>query len=238
MKRLCALLPAHNEAAHIADVVAAVRAVRLDDTEIIPLVVNDGSRDATSELAARAGAVVVDHPINRGVGAGFRTGVEWARREGVDFLVHLDSDGQIPPHQIPLLYEPVRRGDADLALGSRFLGAWPANLSRWKATSLHLFARGVGALTGHALSDISCGFRCMNRRVLEAVNPSFDYDYIQETLLQALAIGARVVDVPVEVLYQRGAPDGMSARTLRYSARFVGLVAYSLAHFYRARTFG
>lgn len=237
MPTLIVLLPAFNEAANIGAVVAGVRAVRIEGVDVVPLVVDDGSADDTAALARAAGARVVSHPKNRGVGAGFRTGRDQALADGADYLIHMDSDGQIDPAEIPVLFEPVFRGEADLALGSRFLGgARPENLDLWKAAGLSTAARIIGLSTGYHLTDISCGFRCMNRRIIEVVRPTFDYDYIQETLIQALAAGARVVDVPVHVKYEKEpARAGMSARTLRYSRRFLALTAFSMANFYKTR---
>jgi glycosyltransferase involved in cell wall biosynthesis len=237
MQRLCVLLPAYNEAAGIASLIGRIKAVHLDGIELTVLVVNDGSRDDTAQVAAAAGAVVVSHPINRGVGAGFRTGLEWAREHGFDLLLHMDSDGQLLAEEIPEVVAPVAVGEADLAVGSRFIdGARPDNLARWKAFGLTSVARSIGLLTGYRLTDVSCGFRCMNRRVMEAIDPSFDYDYIQESLIQALAAHARVVEVPVTALYE-GEGRGMSQRTVRYASRFLGLTAWSLAGFLRRRLF-
>ena len=147
---------------------------------------------------------VVSHPKNRGVGAAFRTGRDQALADGADYLIHMDSDGQVDPAEIPVLFDPVQRGEADLTLGSRFLGgSRPENLDAWKAVGLSTAARLIGLSTGYRLTDISCGFRCMNRRLIEVVRPTFDYDYIQETLIQALAAGARVLDVPVHVKYEK-----------------------------------
>jgi glycosyltransferase involved in cell wall biosynthesis len=234
---LFVLLPAYNEAAHIADIVARVRAVELDAATVHALVIDDGSRDRTAELARDAGAEVLSHPVNRGVGAAFRTGRDHALAAGADYLIHMDSDGQVLPEEVPLVFAPVASGEADLALGSRFLdGARPPYLDAWKAWGLHTLARSVGLATGRRLTDLSCGFRCMNRRILEAVRPTFDYDYIQETLIQALAAGARVKEVPVTVRYEpEPARPGMSGHTLRYTRRFLGLTAFSLAGFYRER---
>ena len=240
MKRLCVLLPAYNEAPRIAPVIEEARAVRIDGVEITVVVVNDGSRDDTARIAEQAGATVLSHPKNRGVGAGFRTGRDWAVEQGFDYVVHMDSDGQVLPREIPLLFAPVASGAADLALGSRFVHGSPAHLTAWKALALKSMAKTVRVLTGYpALTDLSCGFRCMNRKILEAVRPTFDHDYIQETLIQALAAGARIVDVPVTVLYEE-APTrkGMSGQTFRYSRKFIMLTAYSLASFYRKRLFG
>lgn len=237
MQRLCVLLPAFDEASSVGDVVTALRALALDGATLTPLVVDDGSRDDTAARARAAGAVVLRHERNRGVGAAFRTGVEWARAERFDALAHLDADGQLEPSELPRLWAPIARGEADLALGSRFLdGAAPPALAAWKVRALETAARTVGALTGYRLTDVSCGYRCMNARVLAVLRPTFDYDYIQETLLQALAMRARVVDVPVTAHYDgrhRGA--GLSGQTFRYARRYVGLTAFALARFYLAR---
>ena len=237
MASLWVLLPAYNEAANIADVVRRVLAVRIEGVEVRALVVDDGSKDDTAQLAEGAGAEVVRHPKNRGVGAGFRTGRDHALAQGADYLLHMDSDGQVLPEEIPLVFAPVHSGEADFVLGSRFLqGARPEHLDAWKAWGLHTLARTIGIATGYRLSDLSCGFRCMNRRILEAVRPTFDYDYIQETLIQALGAGARVVEVPVTVKYEKDpVRKGMSGATLRYTRRFLALTAWSMANFYKAR---
>src|SRR5262249_31634499 len=159
---------------------------------ILPLVVDDGSKDETSQQGSSAGAVVVSHPINRGVGAAFRTGLTWALQNNCDFLVHMDSDGQLLAEEIPLVAGAGLSGETDLSNGSRFLKGNPDYLGIVKSSLLRLTARVVGQLTGYALTDISCGFRCMNRKVMERLNPRFDYDYIQETLIQAMAAGARL----------------------------------------------
>jgi glycosyltransferase involved in cell wall biosynthesis len=236
-RRVVVLLPAFNESAQIGRVVRAAQAVKYRDYLVTILVVDDGSSDGTAEVARAAGAEVVSHQRNRGVGAAFRTGLEWAKSHHAEFLVHLDSDGQIDPAEIPLVMGPVAGELADLAIGTRFSAGAPEALSGWKGSALTATARAVGFLTGQPLTDLSCGFRCLNRRVMDAVSPSFDFDYIQEVLIQALAAGARVVEVPVRVSYAPGSRAGLSSRVVRYGARFLGLTAWSMAQFYRRKLF-
>jgi glycosyltransferase involved in cell wall biosynthesis len=238
MQRLYVVLPAFNEARNIGGVVRDVRALAIPGVALTALVVDDGSKDETARLAEEAGARVLRHPQNRGVGAAFRTGLLQAREDGVEYLVHMDSDGQFLAEDLPRVAEPVLAGRADLSLGSRFVPGVPPppGLDRWKALALGAVARGVGLLTGYHLTDLSCGLRCMNRKVIDAVNPTFDYDYIQETLIQALAAGARVEDVPVTPLYDEAhVKPGMSSRTLRYGRRFLGLTSFALFNFYKTR---
>ena len=228
--KACVILPALNEAAHIGDLVSELRAqTELSIGPPTVLVVDDGSRDATAEIARAAGAEVVSHPKNRGVGAAFRTGVEWVRAHDFDLLAHMDSDGQVLPSDLPLLLEPVAADECDLAIGSRFAGERPEGMAAWKAMALSGFARGVSALMGQSLRDHTCGFRCMNRKVIAALSPTFDYDYITESLVQAAAVGARIHEVPITVLYP---PDhgGMSRRVVRYSSRLLGTTAHAYYH--------
>lgn len=224
------ILPALNEAAHIGELVGELRAQRdLATGAPTVLVVDDGSRDGTPEVARAAGAEVVSHPTNRGVGAAFRTGLAWVRERDFDLMAHMDSDGQVLPTDLPRLVEPVAADACDLAIGSRFAGARPDGMAPWKQAALTGFARGVSALMGQALRDLTCGFRCMNRVVLDALAPSFDYDYITESLVQAAAAGARIVEVPITVLYP---PDhaGMSRRVFRYGSRLLGTTAHAYYH--------
>jgi glycosyltransferase involved in cell wall biosynthesis len=219
-------------------VVKSVLALQIPGVVVTALVVNDGSRDDTARLAQEAGARVLSHERNRGVGAAFATGLRCVKEEGVEFLAHMDADGQLLASDIPRVFSPVQEGRCDLCLGSRFVRGTepPAHFARWKGMALSTVAQGVGLLTGYRLSDISCGLRCMNRQVIEALHPSSDYDYIQETLLQALAARVRVCDVPVTALYEAEGKKGMSASTLRYSRRFLKLLGRGLYQFYRTRS--
>jgi len=238
MKKICVLLPALNEEAHIGQLTSVIKNLSLGDVEVTVLVVNDGSIDKTFDVAQQAGAHVVSHPVNRGVGAAFRTGIEWARQNNVDYFIHMDSDGQISADQIPLIFNPVREDKADFALGSRFLKDGPPGLSSWKKICMRILSLFVGMFTGYRLSDISCGFRCMNRNVLNFLNPHFDYDYIQESLIQALAIKCRLIEVPIHVFYNpKSQKSAMSKRVFRYISRFLVITSYSLFHFYRLRLF-
>lgn len=230
MDKVLVVLPAYDEAPRVGAVVAGARALSVPGAALDVVVVDDGSGDDTAAAAERAGARVVRLGGHRGVGAALAAGFALAREEGYPYLVHLDADGQIDPAQIPALLEPVRRGAADAAIGSRFLAGRPAYLSPLKARGLRLLAAGVGAVVGAPLTDLSCGIRCLGPDAIEAARPRFDADYVQETLLQFFAARLRVVEVPVLAV---GRPGGrsLSAAALRYTARYLLLLAFSLARF-------
>ena len=115
--RTLVFIPAWNEQASIAPVVADVRR-SLPDADV--LVVDDGSTDATADAAREAGAIVASLPFNQGLGAALQTGYLYALREGYDFCAHLDADGQHPPLEVVRLLEEVWQDRADLVIGSRY----------------------------------------------------------------------------------------------------------------------
>ena len=125
MDKVCVLLPAFNEADRVAAVVRGALALSIEGADLEVVVVDDGSSDATAERASQAGARVIRLADNRGVGAALAAGFELARAERIDYLVSIDADGQIDPAQIPLVLGPVRRAEADVAIGSRILDGRP-----------------------------------------------------------------------------------------------------------------
>lgn len=234
MDKICVLLPAYNEGVRVAEVVRGVLALKLGNARVSVIVVDDGSTDDTTVNALAAGARVVSLGENLGVGAALRRGFELARAEKFDYLVHIDADGQIDPAQIPLVLAPVRLATADAAIGSRFLAGRPAYLGPWKAAALKALATVVGKAVDSPLTDLSCGIRALNTAAIHAARPRFEYDYVQETLLQFFAARLRVAEVPVTAV-ERDGPRGISARTFHYTVRYLLLLAFGLSHFYLSR---
>jgi glycosyltransferase involved in cell wall biosynthesis len=232
--KICILLPAYNEGSRVSDVLRRVQAVPIENAQVEIVLVDDGSTDDTAAQARAAGARVVSLGTNLGVGAALGRGFELAREEDFDFLVHLDADGQIDPAQIPHVLEPVRRGAADAAIGSRFLDGRPGYLGPCKAAALKMLAAVVGLAVDAPLSDLSCGIRALNKAAIDAARPRFKYDYIQETLLQFFAARLRVTEIPV-LAVERGGPRGISGRTVHYTVRYLLLLAFSLARFFLSR---
>ena len=193
--RVLVLLPAHNEARHIAGLVLRVRALGY------PVVVlDDGSDDATASESEKAGAVVLRHACNLGLCATLQTGYAYALERHFDVVAQVDGDGQHEVADIPLVLAPVLDGTADLALGSRFLGtgdyAMPV-LRRWGSA---LFRHWL-ACAGLRVSDPTSGFQALNRATLAmCVSDAFPDDFPDANfLLLAARQGLRVREVPVRM---------------------------------------
>ncbi len=190
------ILPAYNEAASIGNVVREVREVYAN-----VLVVDDGSTDATGEQARAAGATVLCHPANRGQGAALQTGITYALHCGAELLVTFDSDGQHRVEDIPALLEPIERGEAEVALGSRFLGS-THDMPRLRSGLLRCAILFTWAVSGARLTDAHNGLRAFSRHAAEKVDIQLDrMAHASEIIDQIRRMGVEYREVPVEIRY-------------------------------------
>lgn len=190
------VIPAYREAANIQQVIAEVRRLLPQATIVV---VDDHSPDATAALARQAGAVVLSLPINLGDGAARQTGFKYADRLSADWVVQLDGDGQHRPESIPDLLAPILAGEADLAIGSRFLGVGDYKAQTGRRIGMHVFARLASWATGQRITDPTSGFRAMNRRAYRFFSGSaYPQQYPDaDVLIAAHRAGLRLVEVPV-----------------------------------------
>lgn len=198
--RLLVILPALNEAATIEAVLGRIPRHLPGITGVEMLVVDDGSTDDTARLARAAGASVISHGKNRGVGAAMQTGLDEAVRRQVDYAVNIDSDGQFAPEDIPTLLAPLVAGSADFATASRFkdpklVPVMPLvkRFGNWG------MARMVSSIVGQRFDDVSCGFRAYTREALLQLVLSGAFTYTQEMLLVLGQKGMRMLEVPMVV---------------------------------------
>ena len=190
------IMAAYNEATVIAQVIADVRRCGYP-----VIVVDDGSVDSSAQVAERAGAVVVRHPMNLGQGAALQTGIEFALAERAEFIITFDADGQHRSSDIARLIAALIENDADFALGSRFLGSSidlpPARRALLRAATL--FTR---ITTGLQVTDTHNGLRAMTRRGASRIALRQNrMAHASELLEQIARSGLRYVEVPVTIEY-------------------------------------
>jgi glycosyltransferase involved in cell wall biosynthesis len=192
------VIPAYNEAANIADVIAGVR-TQLPHATI--LVVDDCSPDHTAVIARRSGAIVLSLPINLGDGAARQTGFKYADCLNADWIVHLDGDGQHCPESIPALLAPILADHADLVIGSRFLGESGYCAQASRRIGMRLFGAVASWAIGRMITDPTSGFRAMNRRAYRFFcGHAYPQQYPDaDVLIAAYRAGLRLVEVPVQM---------------------------------------
>jgi glycosyltransferase involved in cell wall biosynthesis len=158
------VMPARNEneAETIGAVIGRLKAI-VPDADI--LVINDASTDNTAEVAAKAGAKVVNLPINLGYGGAVQTGFKYAARHDYDAVVLMDADGQHDPACVPDLLKALQ--DADFVLGSRFLGECRYKVPIARRIGMWLFGKIVNWVTGQKITDPTSGFQALRKEVVK-----------------------------------------------------------------------
>ena len=189
------VIAAFNEGKVIHDVVAEVVG---EGWSVV--VVDDGSRDESAASAKSAGAFVLRHVVNRGQGAALQTGIDYALRRGAREIVTFDADGQHDWRDIPSLIEAL--GEADVALGSRFLGKEIQGAKQSRKALLRTATAVSNTMSGMKLTDAHCGLRAFRREAAPALRITQDrMAHASELLRKMKTSGLRVVEVPVTVRY-------------------------------------
>jgi glycosyltransferase involved in cell wall biosynthesis len=203
------LVPAFNEAARIGRVLRGVREAVPDATI---LVIDDGSGDETADIARASGARVIRLPFNLGYGVAAQTGYKLAVREGYDCVVQLDADGQHEPADIPALLAVIQSGQADVAIGSRFLAGIPYDPGMLRRAGMGLFRWLAWVLTDLKFSDVTSGFQAFSGDVVRfAATEWYPTDYADADVLITLRrAGFRLREVPAR-MYPRSGGRSMHA---------------------------
>jgi len=198
MKETVAVIPAFNEEKHIYDIVKKLKGIGLE-----VVVIDDCSHDETASKALSAGASVIRHISNMGYGAALQTGYKYAAMNGYSYLVQLDGDGQHEPDCAGSLLEPVIAKEADLCIGSRFMGRGKYTPTFLRSFGMMFFRLMLKALTGKWVSDPTSGFQAMNRKVFSYLSgDSFPDDYPDaDVIFMLLKAKAVIKEVPVTMYY-------------------------------------
>jgi len=207
--RILCILPAFNEEGKIGRVVRKVAAT--GEVDAI-LVADDCSTDNTFQEATEAGAIVIRHEVNQGVGAGIRSGIHFGREHDFDIAVIMSGDDQHEPKELPEVLGPIRRGEADFVQGSRRLkGGQAVNPPLFREITTRLFSAAFTLATFKRITDGTNGFRAFYLSLLDNSEINLDQPWLNtyelEPYLLYKAVRSpqiRVVEVPITVYY-RGA---------------------------------
>lgn len=216
---LAVVIPAYNEEPTVAEVIASIppEAAGLR-TEVI--VVVDGARDATVEVATRSGALVCDVPVNRGQGAALRLGYWLARARGAQVIVTIDADGQYEAEEIGRVVAPILDGRADFVSGSRRLGN-ELTTDATRHAGVLVFGLLLSLLVGQRITDPACGLRAMRSELTATVVLEQPQYQASELMISAARHGFRLAEVPT-TMRDRGkhATKTKKGGNLGYGVRF------------------
>jgi hypothetical protein len=219
--RIAILVPAYNEAesiGHVLDLMPAeVCGVR---TSV--LVVDDGSRDGSADIAAEHGAAVARHVINRGGGAALRTGYRLMVESGALIVVTLDADGQHLPSEMERLVKPILDGEVEVAHGSRVLGRADRNHFA-RELGIVFFNRLVSLITRTHVTDCSNGYRAVRTSVLPQLVLRQEQFHTSEFMIEAIKRGIPAKEVPITV-EQRLHGHSKKPAVVRYGVGFANAI--------------
>ena len=215
-----AIIPAYNEERFIGSVVLKAR--QYVDTVIV---INDGSSDATGQIAEAAGALVVSLETNGGKGAALNTGFRTARDMGAQAVALLDGDGQHRPEDIPHMIKPILDGEADMVIGSRYLEL-KSDIPVYRRLGQQIVTLLTNSTSGVSSTDSWSGFRAFSCRALDAIHfRESGWGVDPEFQFQARDHEFKVVEVPIVALYEEKAkrnplPHGL--KTINAIMRLTG----------------
>jgi glycosyltransferase involved in cell wall biosynthesis len=217
--KACILIPGYNESKKIGQVVANARKV-INDV----VVVDDGSKDNTAQLAKDAGATVIKHEINRGKGAALKTGFNYAIENGYDAVITMDSDGQHDPDDIPNFLNAFEMLKSGIIIGSRMSDISTMPAVRKFTNKLTSF---LSSMVAHQkIDDSQSGFRLITSDVLKAVKLETDrFETESEILIKASKAGFRIISVPIKTIY---GDEKSKIRPVKDTYRFIRLFFRSL----------
>ncbi len=214
--RLLVIIPAYNEEDSLGRVIRHVHQAQ-PDADIV--VINDGSTDATAEIAGGHGVSVVTLPYNLGIGTAMQTGFIFARDRGYDVAVQVDGDGQHDPDEIGQLVEALEANDADVVIGSRYIEDRGYITPKLRRLGILILSGIISAIIGQRITDPTSGFRALNRHAINFCASEYPFDYPEpESVVTFKRAGLNVVEIPVTMNARYG---GQSSITPLRSAYYM-----------------
>jgi len=200
--KVLVIIPAFNEHETLPSTLAELKRT-VPDFDVV--VVDDGSKDDTADLAEANGVICLRLPFNLGIGGALRTGFRFAVERGYGRAIQFDADGQHDASQIAAILAPLDDG-ADLVIGSRFAGMGDYHVGRSRGVAMGILRWSIQRLAGQKFSDTSSGFRAFNSDMLAMFATDYPIEYMDsaEALVLACRADFDVREVPVTMRERSG----------------------------------
>ncbi|MFC1808008.1 glycosyltransferase family 2 protein [Candidatus Omnitrophota bacterium] len=207
----CVIIPAHNEAAKIADV---IRGAKEQNTDVV--VIDDGSLDNTSEIAKAQGADVIRHDQRRGKGTSIRDGLHYCLPKGYDIVVTMDGDGQHKPDDLKRFIDRASDDNIQALIGNRMEN--PTGMPKIRIFSNWFMSVVISSICRQKIPDTQCGFRLFKREAIEGIDIRADkFEIESELLVKVARKGVQIDSISIDSIY---AGEQSKIRPIRDTVRF------------------
>jgi len=226
-RRVLVIIPAYNEEESLGRVIRNVHAA---EPEVDIVVINDGSTDATPDIAEGYKVNLVSLPYNQGIGSAMQTGFMFARDKNYDIAVQVDGDGQHDPREIAQLVEALIAGDADIVIGSRYIED-RGYITPWqRRIGIVILAAVVSVITRQRITDPTSGFRAINRRAIHFCAQDYPFDYPEpEAVVLFNRANLRVHEIPVTMNPRYGGQSSITPfRSAYYMVKVIMAIVIGL----------
>ncbi len=208
MDKILVIIPAYNEESAVEHV---VQEVQKHCPSADYLIVDDASTDNTYKICRDNRYNYIRLPINLGIGGAVQAGYTYAVENNYDVTVQLDGDGQHDPSQVPMLVEPVLKGEADMVIGSRFISKKGFQSSAMRRLGIKIMRSIIKVTSGASVADATSGFRACSKELTRFFSENYAHDYPEpEAILTAALNGFNVKEVPVVMRDRKGGASSIN----------------------------
>jgi len=209
--KIAAIIPAYNEEKSIVAVINSINELK-DRLDITAIVINDCSTDETSFIASKTNCIVLNLPVNLGIGGAVQTGFKYALQNNFDIAIQVDGDGQHPPEEIPRLIQPIINNEADVVIGSRFIEKDGFQSSYIRRQGIKYFKLLNKFLVSVEVMDSTSGFRAINRKALEVVDDYYPDEYPEPEAIILYAFNHLTIkEIPVKMRERQGGVSSINS---------------------------
>lgn len=208
------IIPAYNEQDNI---LATIDDIQKNAPFGDYIVINDCSTDSTKSVLQLERANYLDLPVNLGIGGGVQTGYRYALENDYGIAIQFDGDGQHDASYIKKLIEPLEKGEADIAIGSRFIEKEGFQSSPLRRVGIKFLSDLIHLLCGVRVYDVTSGMRAVNKRVIREFAQNYAQDYPEpEAILSSGLDGARIIEIPVKMRERQNGTSSINAMKSMY----------------------
>lgn len=214
MYKVLLIIPAYNEAENIEKV---VNDLIQNYPQYDYVIVNDGSRDETEEICLKNHYQMLSLPLNLGIGGAVQTGYRYALKNHYDIAIQIDGDGQHDIAYVEKLIEPIFSGEADIAIGSRFIKKEGFQSSATRRMGISFLSGLIHVLCFKKVKDVTSGFRAVNEKFIKIYAENYPSDYPEpEAIVAAIMHRGRIAEVPVIMKERAGGSSSINLKRSVY----------------------